>query len=111
MHIDANAIKEIEQELERLNQLLAHGPTLTFQHNASVQEAKVHVTWLATLDQAWKQACAEIGEPYKPEDRLQSDTGTDMKPYLGDTILHLYAHEKTRVDKFEIAGPTGGAGQ
>ncbi len=111
MHNDSNAIKGIEQELEGLNQLLVHGPTLTFQHNASVQDAKVHASWLDTLDQAWKKACAQIGEPYKPDDRLQSDGGLDMTPYLGEKILHLYVHEKTRLDKFEIAGATGGAGQ
>jgi len=109
MHNDSNAIDHFEQDLKKLGQLLAHGPELSFQHNASVQEVRLRAPWTHTLAQAWSEAYAKLGEAQKPSDRLQSVGGIDMTPHLQKAILELYAHRETRIDEFEIIGPTGGA--
>jgi hypothetical protein len=86
-----------------------HGPRLTFEHVASVQEVKFRVSWSDTLQAAWDTAYDKLGEDRRADDRLQTDDGLDMMPLLGKTMRQLFEHRLTRSRKFQIVGPTGGA--
>ena len=86
-----------------------HGPKLQFEHVASVQEVKFRVPWNDTLQAAWDTAYEKLGEDKRPEDRLQTDDGVDMMPYLDKTIRQLFDDKLAKSHKFQIVGPTGGA--
>lgn len=86
-----------------------HGPNLHFEHVASVQTVKVRVAWTDTLQTAWNEAYEELGEDRRADDRLQTDGGVDMTPYLGSTMRQLFDDKRTKSHKFVIVGPTGGA--
>lgn len=86
-----------------------HGPKLQFEHVASVQDVKFWVSWNDTLHASWDSAYEKLGEDKRPDDRLQSDDGADMMPFLGKTIRQLFDDKHTKSHKFQIVGPTGGA--
>lgn len=86
-----------------------NGPKLQFEHVASVQEVKFRVSWGETLQAAWDTAYEKLGEDRRLEDRLQTDDGVDMTPYLGETMRQLFDDKHTKSHKFQIVGPTGGA--
>lgn len=86
-----------------------HGPKLTFEHVASVQEVKFRVSWNETLQAAWDTAYEKLGEDRRADDRLQTDDGVDMTPFLGETMRQLFDDKHTKSRKFQIVGPTGGA--
>lgn len=86
-----------------------HGPKLTFEHVASVQEVKFRVSWNETLQAAWDVAYEKLGEDRRSDDRLQTDDGVDMMPFLGKTMRELFDDKQTKSRKFQIVGPTGGA--
>lgn len=86
-----------------------HGPKLQFEHVASVQEVTFRVSWSDTLQAAWDMAYVELGEDRRPDDRLQTDDGTDMMPFLGETMRQLFDDKHTKSHKFQIISPTGGA--
>jgi hypothetical protein len=86
-----------------------HGPKLQFEHVASVQDVTFRVSWNETLQAAWDMAYVKLGEDRRPDDRLQTDDGVDMMPYLSETIRQLFDDKHTKSHKFQIVGPTGGA--
>ncbi|HEY8709236.1 MAG TPA: hypothetical protein VIM34_14705 [Burkholderiaceae bacterium] len=86
-----------------------HGPKLQFEHVASVQDVKFRVSWSDTLQAAWDQAYEELGEDRRADDRLQTDDGVDMMPFMGKTMRQLFDDKHTKSRKFQIVGPTGGA--
>ncbi len=86
-----------------------HGPKLQFEHVASVQEVTFRVSWSDTLQAAWDTAYVKLGEDRRPEDRLQTDDGVDMMPYIGETMRQLFDDKHTKSHKFQIVSPTGGA--
>jgi hypothetical protein len=86
-----------------------HGPKLQFEHVASVQEVKFRMPWGDTLQEAWNEAYHKLGEDRRAEDRLQTDDGVDMTPFLGKTLRQLFDNKHTKSHKFQIVGPTGGA--
>lgn len=86
-----------------------HGPKLTFEHVASVQEVKFRVSWNEKLQAAWNTAYDKLGEDRRADDRLQTDDGVDMMPFLGKTMRQLFDDKHTKSRKFQIVGPTGGA--
>lgn len=86
-----------------------HGPKLQFEHVASVQEVKFRTPWSDTLQSAWDMAYDKLGEDKRPDDRLQTDDGVDMTPYLGETMRQIFDDKHTKSHKFQIVGPTGGA--
>ena len=86
-----------------------HGPKLHFDHVASVQEVSFRVSWNDTLQAAWDQAYRKLGEDKRPDDRLQTDDGADMMPFLGESMRQLFDDKHTKSHKFQIVGPTGGA--
>lgn len=86
-----------------------HGPKLTFEHVASVQEVKLRVSWNETLESAWNTAYERLGEDRRADDRLQTDDGVDMMPFLGKTMRQLFDDKHIKSRKFQIVGPTGGA--
>jgi len=85
------------------------GQAITFKHVNSLQEVKIHANKEATLDELWNEAHAQLGEPRRPEDRLQTDEGVDVSPYLGLTLKQLRDEHGIKTHKFDIVGPTGGA--
>jgi hypothetical protein len=86
-----------------------HGPKLQFEHVASVQDVTFRVSWSDTLQAAWDTAYAKLGEDRRADDRLQTDDGVDMMPFLGKTMRQLFDDKLTKSRKFQIVGPTGGA--
>jgi hypothetical protein len=86
-----------------------HGPKLQFEHVASVQEVEFRVSWSDTLEIAWNMAYEKLGEDRRSDDRLQTDDGVDMMPFLGKTMRQLFDDKNTKSHKFQIVGPTGGA--
>lgn len=86
-----------------------HGPKLQFEHVASVQDVKFRVSWSDTLNVAWDTAYQKLGEDKRPDDRLQTDDGVDMMPFLGMTVRQLFDDKHAKSHKFQIVGPTGGA--
>lgn len=87
----------------------SHGPRLQFEHVGSVQDVKFRVSWNDTLLAAWDTAYEKLGEDKRPDDRLQTDDGVDMMPFLGKTMRQLFDDKHTKSHKFQIVGPTGGA--
>lgn len=86
-----------------------HGPKLTFEHVVSVQDVKFQVSWSETLQTAWNTAYEKLGENRRADDRLQTDDGVDMMPFLGKTMRQLFDDKHAKSRKFQIVGPTGGA--
>lgn len=85
------------------------GPKLQFEHVASVQDTKFRVNWEDTLQSAWPLAYEKLGEDRRADDRLQTDDGVDMMPFLEKTMRQLFDDKHTKSRKFQIVGPTGGA--
>jgi len=85
------------------------GPKLTFEHVASVQDVKFKAAWTSTLQAAWDKAYKKLDEVKRADDRLQTDDGADMMPFLGKTIRQLFDDKHTKSHKFQIVGATGGA--
>lgn len=85
------------------------GPKLHFDHIASVQEVKFRAAWSDSLQAAWDAAYTLLGEDRRADDRLQSDDGVDMMPFLTLTLRQLFDDKKLKSHKFQIVGPTGGA--
>lgn len=86
-----------------------HGPKLHFDHIASVQEVKFRASWSDSLQTAWDTAYSQLAEDRRADDRLQSDDGTDMMPFVTWTLRQLFDDKNLKTHKFEIVGPTGGA--
>lgn len=86
-----------------------HGPKLHFEHVISVHKVTFRASWNDTLQAAWDLAYEKLGEAKRPEDRLQTDDGKDMMPFLGKTMRQLFDEKQTKSHKFEIVGPSGGA--
>lgn len=78
-----------------------------FEHVASVQDVSFRVSWSDTLQAAWDIAYLKLGEQRRPDDRLQTDDGVDMMPFLGETLRQLFDNKHTKSHKFQIVGPTG----
>lgn len=85
------------------------GEAVTFEHVNSLKEVKIHAGKDETLTQLWDRAYVELTEPRRPEDRLQTDDGKDVMPYLALTLHQLRKEQGIKTHKFEIVGPTGGA--
>lgn len=79
-----------------------HGPKLQFEHVASVQDVSFRVSWSDTLQAAWDIAYLKLGEQRRPDDRLQTDDGVDMMPFLGETLRQLFDNKHTKSHKFQI---------
>ena len=85
------------------------GQAVIFEHVNSLKEAKIHAAKDLTLNDLWNEAYVELNEPRRPDDRLQTDDGRDLLPYLGLTLRQLRDETGIKTRKFEILGPTGGA--
>lgn len=85
------------------------GQAVTFEHVNSLKEVKVHAGKNETLAQLWDEAYQELKEPRRPDDRLQTDEGRDVMPFLSLTLRELREKQGIKTRKFEIVGPTGGA--
>jgi hypothetical protein len=87
-----------------------HGKKIVrFEHVNSLNEVKVVANDHDTLSMLWEVAYGELKEPHRPDDRLQTDDGADLTPYLGLTLTQLRDQQGIKSHKFEIVGPTGGA--
>ena len=87
----------------------AKGPRVTVEHINSLQEVKFHEAWDNTIQHLWDHAYIELHEPRRPQDRLQTEDGKDLTPYLGITLKNLHDDIGIKTHKFQIIGPTGGA--
>lgn len=85
------------------------GEAVTFEHVNSLKEVKIHAGKSETLTQLWDRAYTELKEPRRPDDRMQTDDGKDVMPYLALTLHQLRKEQGIKTHKFEIIGPTGGA--
>lgn len=85
------------------------GQSVTFEHVNSLQEVQLHASKDETLRQLWEDAYVKLGEPHRPDDRLQTDDGRDLMPFLGLTLRQLREEQQINSHKFQIVGPTGGA--
>lgn len=85
------------------------GQAVIFEHVNSLKEVKIHAAKELTLNDLWNEAYVELKEPRRPDDRLQTDDGKDLMPYLGLTLHQLREENGIKTRKFEILGPTGGA--
>lgn len=80
-----------------------------FDHVNSLRTAEVKAGEDETLSALWDKACAEMTEPRRPVDHLQTVNGQDLTPYLALTLLQLQEKLGIKIHKIEIVGPTGGA--
>src|ERR1700730_14027772 len=78
------------------------GQSVTFEHVNSLQEVKVHAANSATLRQLWEEAYSKLGEPHRPEDRLQTDDARDLMPFLDLTLRQLRDEHGIKSHKFQI---------
>lgn len=85
------------------------GPQVFFEHVNSLATAKIKADWDTTLTALWDMACAALGEPRRPDDRLQSTTGDDLMTVLQLTLRQAQDQKLLKGHHFQIVGPTGGA--
>jgi hypothetical protein len=85
------------------------GQAVTFEHVNSLKEVTIHAQKNETLNELWNKAYSELDEPRRDGDRLQTDAGKDVMPYLALTLHQLREEAGINTHKFEIVGPTGGA--
>lgn len=64
----------------------------------------------ATVADTWAQAYAELVEQRSDGDEFQCADGTSLMGKLTTTLEELHAEKVCQARKFEIRGPTGGAG-
>lgn len=85
------------------------GPQVTFEYVNSLETVKFKADWDAVLEALWQEALGLLGEPRRPEDRVQGVDGTDLMPYLTLTLRQLQDQKLIHGHTFQIVGPTGGA--
>lgn len=85
--------------------------TVTIEHVNSLQEVKLHARWTDTIQQLWDEAYRDLNEPHRQDDRLQTEDGVDLMPFLSLSLRQLHDDKQIKTHKFQIVGPTGGAGQ
>lgn len=85
------------------------GKAIAFEHVNSLKNVNVHAKKNETLGELWDEAYIKLEEPRRDGDRLQTDGGVDVMPYLSMTLSQLRDEQGIKTRKFEIIGPTGGA--
>lgn len=86
-----------------------HGPQVTFEHVNSLAKVKLAADWDSLISALWEAAYSELGEPHRPDDRLQGADGSDLMGYLGLTLRQAQDQKILHGHHFQIVGPTGGA--
>lgn len=87
----------------------APGPEVHFEHVNSMETVHFKAAWTETLGALWQRAYEELKEPRRPDDHLQTDSGSDMSSYLDLTLEQLRDRHLVQGFHFQIVGPTGGA--
>ena len=85
-----------------------HEVKVEFEDVNSVETVDFRTSPETKLNEAWDDAAQKLGEPRKPNDRLQTPAGTDLMPYLALTLHELRERKIVHAFQFQIVGPTGG---
>lgn len=101
---------EIEKAEGEIEEAERHKePTVDFEDVNTLESVDFRTPWHTRLTSAWNEAAKLLGEPRKPNDRLQTPEGRDLTPYLELTLRELEEKKIVAALKFQIVGPTGGA--
>ncbi len=114
---EKHAVKELERAEEEVEKAEAEieeaerheEPKVEFEDVNAIETVDFRTPWDTKLTSAWDEAARLLEEPRKPDDRLQTPEGTDLKPYLELTLRQLEEKKIVTALKFQIVGPTGGA--
>jgi len=83
---------------------------VSFEDVNAMETVEFRTAWTTTLNATWDEAARLLKEPRKAQDRLQATDGRDLTPYLVLTLRELEERKIVRALRFQIVGPTGGAG-